>query len=280
MCDKAKDEGTKNMATQLKRASDVLPHHLFRANPRHIALCEFARVCEWNPYEQAYGYFIVVTVDDEEAKDLNGRRFMVDTYHVEKPYASDMNGRIKKIAEIDKVSAWRFRHMLHDCYYAAICEVTDDTAHHFEDLGDLNDLRFLHPNESGHYAEKDCIRSAHLARELGFSWTFGDCGIDLVRKDAEVVPVLKARQLAREMADGHALIPTYISTWKIADFERHIMEHHDDTATVEVYENYRDRIAETLDHNDALNETRPCEGQMRLFDPDTLEPFPAEDDQD
>lgn len=247
----------------------AMSHHtLYAANPRSIAHQPLAHINMEHPYDQAYGHYLMLTVRDPDSPGAReGHHYMVDTYLIDKcaHHAKDMDGRIASIASLDYVSDSQLSQMGWSCHYRSICELTKEVAGLFEPLCDLREMRHLKASERGHYDPSDCVFGAHLARELGYSWTFGDVGIDLVRKDADIVGALKADQLAREMLRAGALLPHDSYSWRIADFERYVFENRDDPKVVDVYERWRDRIAETLAFAEATRDDS-CPGQMSLFD--------------
>ena len=101
-------------------------------------------------------------------------------------------------------------------------------------------------------------------------WDFGDVGINLVRKDADTVAHLKADALAREMLRSGSLISHDMSALSIHVFEEFVIEHRYDPKVLDVYEAWRDRIAETLAFAEAHRDRRECPGQLALFDASSL----------
>jgi hypothetical protein len=207
----------------------------------------------------------MVTIHDEDTLSENeGKHFMVDTYLIPKPYASTTDARIQQIAKIDVMENDRFTGIKWSCYYRSVCELTEETARLFTPICDISEMRKLMQNERGHYDKSDCVYGAHLAREFGFNWDFGDCGIDLVRINAEIKPQLKAKKLAQDMADNGALLPHDLSTWRIHEFEQYVFDHRDDAGVIEIYEAWRPRIEETREFLES-HRSKEAYGQMSLF---------------
>lgn len=247
----------------------IKPHVLYKANPRSIANEKMAHIDDQNPYNQAYGQYLMFTVRDDSRPDFDGSHFMVDTYLVERPYASTLDGRIAKIADFGEVTYAHLMHMSWACYYRSICELTEENAGFFKEVCDLTEMRLLQSSEHGDYDEADCVFGAHLACELGFSWNFGDIGLDLVRKDADIMPHLKAERLANDMAET-GLIPQYPLLWRVQDFEKYVFEHRDDPGVLAVWDKWHERCEETLAWVEA-HQRNMCTGQLALFDDDELE---------
>jgi hypothetical protein len=246
---------------------------LYEADPRALIGIEPSHIDSQHPYNQAYGQYLMVTVHDEENPGkLEGRHFMLDTYLIDKTeyYAPTMDGRIEKISEIAYVSSWYFNRMAYSCYWRSVAELTESSAPLFTPICDLREMRQLTYREQGHFDPADCVGPVHLARELGFSWDFGDIGINLVRKDADTVAHLKADALAREMLRSGGLIPHDMSALSIRVFEEFVIEHRDDPKVLDVYEAWRDRITETLAFAETHRARRECPGQLALFDANSL----------
>lgn len=246
---------------------------LYEADPRNLIGTKYAHIDSHHPYKQAYGQYLMMTIHDKENPDeLEGHHFMIDTYLIEgtRYYAPTIDGRIEKIAAITYIPSSYFRYMVHSCYWRSITELTESSAHLFTPICDLKEMRHLKCREQEHFDPADCVGPVHLARELGYSWDFGDIGITLVRKDAKTVAYLKADALAREMLRSNSLIPHDMSTWSIRDFEAYVFEHRDDSKVLDVYETWRPRIEETLAFAEEHRPHAECQGQLALFDASTM----------
>lgn len=243
------------------KKEDMKSGCLYKAYPASLTPYG-AKINDRNSYDQAYGHYVLVTVDDPKSEH-NGEQWMIDTYLI-RPGGSNIESKIAYMANYNTLTWQALMNVIYSCYYRSACKLTDSSAQRFEKICDLNEVRMMSCSEHGKYRKEDCFYRIHVGREVGFSWSFGDCGVDLIKKDAKPDPVLTAEQLAKDMAED-SLIKTYHSTWHIKEFEKHIFEHRNNPEVVKIYEKYRERISETLDFDEHHRQYQP-EEQLSLFE--------------
>ena len=94
----------------------------------------------------------------------------------------------------------------------------------FEPICDLHEMRGLKPHEDERwFSPDDCVRGVHLYREHGYSWTYGDIGVAIVKKDAK--PML-GKQFDAAMYDWHPQGPDP-SRWRFDEVEKRVGEMKD-----------------------------------------------------
>lgn len=166
---------------------------LYEAYPRDLAPYAKNADTDW-PYEHFYGQFIKLSVNpDDEDKRRAGKSFMVDTFLInctDGSFGGDTNHRIQTIIDMSEngVSSWFINKLIFNHYYCDIVELNDNTAPYFTEFCDLHQFEQPTGKNIEHYSEDDLAFHVHLYHEHGFSWTFGDRGITLIRKNATPEP--------------------------------------------------------------------------------------------
>lgn len=135
--------------------------------------------------DQAYN--LAVPVHDE-----NGDIWMQDTYQIKyyecKKGLSRTDSAILYMINLcsEDYKGWVVRQAKGDFYFKNQKKLTSlSDLDGFILLGDLHDYRGLKSGEDERdYEKKDLLHHVKLYKEHGFSWTYGDIGVTLVRKNA------------------------------------------------------------------------------------------------
>ncbi len=152
--------------------------------------------------------------------DKDGVLCLVDSAvlrnHGRRPEQSATDAAIERCIELgESEHQWTISSIIGDYYqggdYIYRPDVDGEFPDVFEPLCDLREVRGLKKDEDERwFDEDDKFRSVHLYREHGYSWTYGDIGVAIVRKDAK--PVL-GKQFDAAMYDWHPQYPDP-SSWK------------------------------------------------------------------
>jgi hypothetical protein len=233
----------------------IKPDTLYKANPRDLT-CWAHKINHNRPYDQAYGQFIRVIVHDDEPSEHEGEAWMVDTYHLNRlswSFGANTKTTIEKLLEMRTMHFTSLQHVRFDCYYNDCVKLTEENAHLFEELCDLNDFTSLMPGQNPeHYSPNDIVRGVHLFREHGFSWDYGDIGITLIRKNAEPDWKRKMSTLSRSVKSQ---IARNVYPYDMKELEILALEHKDDDFALSLLEQTREEYEMSL-HIEAIKEER------------------------
>jgi hypothetical protein len=123
-------------------------------------------------------------------KRKDGSIWMQDTYQLDYcgRKSQDIIDTICSLNDPDK-GDWAIRNSSFT-YYHTGNEVLADSGNNLDDYELICDLHEYRPlnrvtEDSRHYNYEDLIYNVHLAHEHGYSWTYGDCGITLVKRGAQ-----------------------------------------------------------------------------------------------
>ena len=136
-------------------------------------------------HEQAYRIAIPCLVDDE------GSIVMQDTYQIDKSYGYDKACKhINDCMTNAKIGAWAVNCARDDYYYKcnSVLHDSDLADGTFEFWFNVNDFEEDRYREASTYADEDWHDGVKLYFEHGYSWTYGDIGICVRRKNACKLP--------------------------------------------------------------------------------------------
>lgn len=153
--------------------SDIVPGDIFKVNGS-----------VWE-YQQAYNIAIPCLVDD------NGSIVMLDTYQVNKCYTYDKAcEHINNVITDAKIGAYAVNSVRFGYYHKCSSALHDsDFADGiFEFWFNVNEFEECKRSEAMMYADEDLHYSVKLYHEHGYSWTYGDTGICVKRKNASKLP--------------------------------------------------------------------------------------------
>lgn len=153
--------------------SDIVPGDIFKV---HGSV--------WG-YEQAYRIAIPCLVDDE------GSIVMQDTYQIDSSYGYDKACKhINNCMTNFKIGAYAVQHALFDYYHKCSSPLQDRHLENgtFEFWFNVNEFEEAQYSEAMTYADEDWHDGVKLYFEHGYSWTYGDKGICVKRKNASKLP--------------------------------------------------------------------------------------------
>lgn len=153
--------------------SDIVPGDIFKVNGS-----------VWG-HEQAYRIAIPCLVDDK------GSIVMQDTYQIDKIYRYDKACKhINDCMKVPKIGEYTVRHALRQYYHkcSSVLHDSDLADGTFEFWFNVNDFEEAKFNEASTYADEDWHDHVKLYFEHGYSWTYGDIGICVKRKNADKLP--------------------------------------------------------------------------------------------
>lgn len=171
---------------------DIVPGDIFKVNGD-----------VWG-HEQAYRIAIPCLVDDKESI------VMQDTYQIDKSFSYDKACKhINNCMTNARIGAWAVNRARCDYYHKC------SSALHDSDLADgtfkfwfnVNDFEEDKYREASTYADEDWHDGVKLYFEHGYSWTYGDVGICVRRKNARKLP----EKVLASMINNDILCSAYIT---------------------------------------------------------------------
>jgi hypothetical protein len=243
---------------------------LYKANP--AALAPYARNVGADAYDQAYGWFVCVSVPEGEPGKYAGKRWMVDTYHIKRPDGFSRNRKklndmyIRSAAERDEVSHAFMREAEFGCYRSDCVVLDERTAPLFSEVCDLADMEYIAYDEACEYDEADVVMGVPLFREHGWGAgsSIGSVGICMVRSGAGKRDDLVAAKLMRDMEAAASHVG--IARTELAAVESFAAGHPgaiDDASLAAAREAFA-VLEETRERLSAIWRSHEAPGQMAL----------------
>lgn len=175
--------------------SDIVPGDIFKVHGD-----------VWG-HEQAYRIAVPCLVDDE------GSIVMQDTYQLNKSYGY---GSYDKACEYindcmtnAKIGAWAVNRARGEYYHkcSSVLHDSDLADGTFEFWFNVNDFEEAKYNEASTYDDEDWHDRVKLYFEHGYSWTYGDIGICVKRKNACKLP----EKVLQSMINNDILCSAYVT---------------------------------------------------------------------
>lgn len=124
--------------------------------------------------------------------DEKGKLWMQDTYQIQRPSLKEGEDNVtdaqinRMILYGDGEHSWCLKHARDNYYYKNQAMITSkNELARYELIADLRDYRNVKSGEDYRdYKDEDVLHGVKLFFEHGYSWTYGNIGVHMIRKDA------------------------------------------------------------------------------------------------